>query len=230
MRALRATILAAADSPLVRRFVARYGMRLGAARFVAGETLDECVGVLPQRSPRAGCTRTRRCSGESVRDRRRGGSGRRRVRPGRPATRRRAAADERRAEAHAPRARARRGARLRERRARRRRGREARDVRADRHGAVERRGRDAQDLPAAARRAVASGVGTVLQAYLYRTPDDLELCSRSRRTCGSSKGAYLEPAEIATRARRTSTPPTRDSSRPACAAAHTSRSRRTTSG
>jgi proline dehydrogenase len=45
-RVLRAAILTAADSPAVRRFVRRYGMRLGAARFVAGETLDECVGVL----------------------------------------------------------------------------------------------------------------------------------------------------------------------------------------
>jgi proline dehydrogenase len=30
----------------VRRVVDRYGMRLGAARFVAGESLDECVAVL----------------------------------------------------------------------------------------------------------------------------------------------------------------------------------------
>jgi proline dehydrogenase len=30
----------------VRRFVSAHGMRLGAARFVAGETLDECVAVL----------------------------------------------------------------------------------------------------------------------------------------------------------------------------------------
>ena len=42
----RAAILRAADSPLLRRVVDRYGMRLGAARFVAGETLDECVLVL----------------------------------------------------------------------------------------------------------------------------------------------------------------------------------------
>jgi proline dehydrogenase len=42
----RRAILLAADSPLLRRFVARYGMRLGAARFVAGETLEECVPVL----------------------------------------------------------------------------------------------------------------------------------------------------------------------------------------
>jgi proline dehydrogenase len=30
----------------VRRFVRRHGMRLGAGRFVAGETLDECIAVL----------------------------------------------------------------------------------------------------------------------------------------------------------------------------------------
>jgi proline dehydrogenase len=44
--ALRRGILAAADSPRVRRVVRRHGMRLGAARFVAGETLDEAVPVL----------------------------------------------------------------------------------------------------------------------------------------------------------------------------------------
>ena len=43
---LRKGILAAADSPRVRRLVRRYGMRLGASRFVAGETLDDCVTVL----------------------------------------------------------------------------------------------------------------------------------------------------------------------------------------
>ena len=42
----RSAILRAAESSLLRRFVDRYGMRLGAARFVAGETLDECVVVL----------------------------------------------------------------------------------------------------------------------------------------------------------------------------------------
>lgn len=43
---LRSGILHAADSARVQRFMRRYGMRLGAGRFVAGETLDECVGVL----------------------------------------------------------------------------------------------------------------------------------------------------------------------------------------
>ncbi len=44
--ALRKAILAAADSARVQRLVRRHGMRLGAGRFVAGETLDECVVVL----------------------------------------------------------------------------------------------------------------------------------------------------------------------------------------
>ncbi len=44
--ALRRAILAAVASPRVRRLVRRHGMRLGASRFVAGETLDECLDVL----------------------------------------------------------------------------------------------------------------------------------------------------------------------------------------
>jgi proline dehydrogenase len=42
----RKLILGAADSRRLRNVVDRYGMRLGAARFVAGETLDECIPVL----------------------------------------------------------------------------------------------------------------------------------------------------------------------------------------
>jgi proline dehydrogenase len=44
-RPLRALILAAADSALVRAAVSRYGMRMGARRFVAGETAAEFVQV-----------------------------------------------------------------------------------------------------------------------------------------------------------------------------------------
>ena len=44
--ALRKGILLAADSTHVRRAVRSHGMRFGASRFVAGETLDECVAVL----------------------------------------------------------------------------------------------------------------------------------------------------------------------------------------
>ena len=43
---LRRPILAAADSPGIQRFVGKYGMRLGAGRFVAGETLDDAVVTL----------------------------------------------------------------------------------------------------------------------------------------------------------------------------------------
>jgi proline dehydrogenase len=42
----RTVILRSADSAFLQRVVGRYGMRLGAGRFVAGETLDECVPVL----------------------------------------------------------------------------------------------------------------------------------------------------------------------------------------
>ena len=42
----RKVILAAATNPLVDGLVRRYGMRLGAARFVAGETLEEALDVL----------------------------------------------------------------------------------------------------------------------------------------------------------------------------------------
>ena len=46
MSVLRKAILAAAESPRLQRGVRRHGMRLGAARFVAGETLDDAVVVL----------------------------------------------------------------------------------------------------------------------------------------------------------------------------------------
>ena len=44
-RPLRDAILAAADNLLVRRTVTRYGMRLGARRFVAGETAQEFMAA-----------------------------------------------------------------------------------------------------------------------------------------------------------------------------------------
>jgi proline dehydrogenase len=42
----RAAILHAAGSARLQRLVQRHGRRVGAGRFVAGETLDECVAVL----------------------------------------------------------------------------------------------------------------------------------------------------------------------------------------
>ena len=64
---LRAAILRAADDRHVKALMGRYGMRLGAARFVAGETLDECVPVL-RRLAEQGLHANTTLLGESVRD------------------------------------------------------------------------------------------------------------------------------------------------------------------
>ncbi len=63
----RAVILGAAHNPVVERVVARYGMRLGASRFVAGETLEECISVLRALN-RAGFKANTTILGENVRD------------------------------------------------------------------------------------------------------------------------------------------------------------------
>jgi proline dehydrogenase len=65
--ALRSLILAAADSPRLQRLVQRYGFRLGAARFVAGETLDDAVPVL-RRLNESGLSTNTTLLGEGVRD------------------------------------------------------------------------------------------------------------------------------------------------------------------
>jgi len=65
--ALRSVILRAADDRYVRGFMGKYGMRLGAARFVAGETLDECVVVL-RRLAEQGLHTNTTLLGESVND------------------------------------------------------------------------------------------------------------------------------------------------------------------
>ena len=44
--ALRKVILASSRSPRARRLADKYGLRLGASRFVAGQDLDACVAVL----------------------------------------------------------------------------------------------------------------------------------------------------------------------------------------
>ena len=64
---MRSGILAAADSPRVQRIVQKHGMRLGAGRFVAGETLDECVRVLRSLNDR-GLLANTTLLGEGVRD------------------------------------------------------------------------------------------------------------------------------------------------------------------
>ena len=63
----RKLILTATHNRVVARLVRKYGMRLGAGRFVAGETLDEAVVVLRglnQQGLRANTT----LLGEGVRD------------------------------------------------------------------------------------------------------------------------------------------------------------------
>jgi proline dehydrogenase len=65
--ALRSLILAAADSPRLQRFVQRYGFKLGAARFVAGESLDTAVPVLRRLNEQGLLTNTT-LLGEGVRD------------------------------------------------------------------------------------------------------------------------------------------------------------------
>ena len=67
MSALRSLILAAADSPRLQRFVQRYGFKLGAARFVAGENLDAAVPVL-RRLNDEGLLANTTLLGEGVRD------------------------------------------------------------------------------------------------------------------------------------------------------------------
>jgi proline dehydrogenase len=67
MSALRRIILAAADSPRLQLFVERYGFRLGAARFVAGESLDAAVPVLRRLNEQGLLTNTT-LLGEGVRD------------------------------------------------------------------------------------------------------------------------------------------------------------------
>jgi proline dehydrogenase len=67
MSVLRSLILAAADNPRLQWFVTRYGFRLGASRFVAGETLDDAVPVLRRLNENGLLTNTT-LLGEGVRD------------------------------------------------------------------------------------------------------------------------------------------------------------------
>ncbi len=66
-RPLRAGILAAADNALVRRAVTRYGMRLGARRFVAGESVADFLPAA-RAANASGFAVAATLLGESVRD------------------------------------------------------------------------------------------------------------------------------------------------------------------
>jgi len=188
---LRKGILAAADSRRVQRLVRQHGMRLGASRFVAGETLDECVAVL-RRLNEQGLEANTTLLGEGV------------LEPGetdavvaayRTVLDRISAEglranvalklthlgleiDEELAYANI--------ARLLE---------QGSFIRIDMEQSqfVDGTLRIYRRL----REAGFENVGTVLQAYLYRTPDDLESLLGLEPNLRLVKGAYLEPASVA---------------------------------
>jgi proline dehydrogenase len=192
---LRRLILAAADSPRVQRFVAKYGMRLGAARFVAGETLDEAVVTLRSLNGQGLRTNTT-LLGEFVQDAteaegvvrtyedvlRRVASEKLQTNVALKLTHLGVTLDEEVGYANVERL----------------------VVEAARHGNFIRI--DMEDSPLVdvtlriyrrLREAGHENVGTVLQSYLYRTEDDLESLLPLRPNLRIVKGAYNEPASVA---------------------------------
>jgi proline dehydrogenase len=193
--ALRTAILASSESPRVRRFADRHGLRLGASRFVAGEDLDACVAVLRGLNER-GLHANTTLLGEDVLDE----------------AEARAVADEYLTivgRLHDEELRANVALKLTH---------LGLDVDEElAYENVERVvGRAAElgtfvriDMEYSAlvdptlrtyRRLRAAGldnVGTVLQSYLYRTPDDLESLLPLAPNLRLVKGAYLEPASLA---------------------------------
>ncbi len=196
---LRRSILSAAHNSAVRRFVSRHGMRLGAARFVAGETLDEAVAVL-RRLDEQGLYANTTLLGEDT------------------ASEEDAAAVVEEYERILE--------RFREEGLRANTALKLTHLGLDlgeevAYGNVERVVRRAGelgnfvriDMEASAyvdstlriyRRLRESGhdnVGTVLQSYLYRTPDDLEALLPLQPNLRLVKGAYLEPESVAHQAK-----------------------------
>jgi proline dehydrogenase len=191
----RAAILQAADSNRLQHLVQKHGKRVGAARFVAGETLDECVGVM-RKLNEAGLHANTTLLGEAIPDAagaavvtdeyetilERLVTEQLRANVALKLTHLGLAFDEEVAYANV--------ARL--------------VARADELGTFVRIDmEDSQYVEATLgiyeqlRAAGHDSVGTVLQSYLYRTPDDLERLLPSRPNLRIVKGAYLEPATIA---------------------------------
>jgi proline dehydrogenase len=191
----RVAILRAAESDRLQRLVQSHGHRVGAARFVAGESLDECVAVL-RRLNEDGLHANTTLLGEAIPDE--AGAARvtdeyeavveRLVAEGLQAnvslklTHLGLAFDEEIAYANVERLVARAGA----------------------LGTFLRIDMEQSELVDATLRiferlldAGHAAVGTVLQSYLYRTADDLERLLPRRPNLRIVKGAYLEPATIA---------------------------------
>ncbi len=191
----RMAILRAADSGKLQRVVQRYGMRLGAARFVAGETLDECVVVL-RRLNTAGLYANTTLLGEAIPDPDgaaavvaeyerildRLASEELRANVALKLTHLGLSFDEEVAFANVERLAARAAAL-------------GTFIRIDMEQSefVDPTLRIYERL----REAGHENVGTVLQSYLYRTPDDLERLLPLEPNLRIVKGAYLEPVEIA---------------------------------
>ena len=189
--ALRKVILGAADNPQVRRVVSKHGMRLGGSRFVAGETMDDCVRVLRELNDR-GLYANTTLLGEAIRDE----SEARAVGDEYVVLVDRLAAEELRANValkltHL-------GLELGE------------DVAYENLRRILRRGRFIRiDMEQSAyvdatlriyrrlREAGLENVGAVLQAYLFRTESDLEALLPLQPNLRLVKGAYLEAPEIA---------------------------------
>jgi proline dehydrogenase len=179
----------------LRGLVERYGMRFGAARFVAGQTLDECVVVL-RRLNESGLSANTTLLGEAIPD----ASGAAAATSAYEEILDRLAAerldvnvalklthlglsfDEETAYANVERLVA-------------RAGRLGSFIRIDMEQSayLEPTLRIFERL----RRAGHESVGTVLQSYLYRSQDDLERLLELRPNLRVVKGAYLEPASIA---------------------------------
>ena len=191
----RTVILRAASSARLRRLVQGHGMRLGAARFVAGTTLDECVAVL-RRLNEAGLHANTTLLGEAIED----SEGAAAVAADYETILDRLVAEELRANvalklthlglsfdeetAYA--------------------NVERLVARAELLGTFVRIDMEQSSYLDATLRtyerlrgAGHDAVGTVLQSYLYRTPDDLERLLQLAPNLRIVKGAYLEPAEVA---------------------------------
>jgi proline dehydrogenase len=179
----------------MQRLVRRYGMRLGAARFVAGETLDECVRVLRALND-AGLHANTTLLGEAIPDldgasavvaeyerildrlaaeRLRANVALKLTHLGLSFDEDVAYANVERLVAHA----AGHGSFVR--------------IDMEQSAYVDATLRTYERLRAAG----LENVGTVLQSYLRRTPDDLERLLPLRPNLRIVKGAYLEPASIA---------------------------------
>jgi proline dehydrogenase len=193
--AMRKGILLAADSSSIRRVVRNHGMRFGASRFVAGETLDECVVVL-RRLNDQGLYANTTLLGEGV------------LEPGETEAVVRAyrtiidrIADER-LRANVALKLTHLGLDVDEELA-------VRNLRELVERATERDGFIRIDMEQSSyvdatlrvyrrlREAGLDRVGTVLQSYLYRTADDLEALLPLAPNLRLVKGAYLEPPDVA---------------------------------